>query len=421
MAWRALTLVFMALLLVGTGCSSGPVVLTIAGGSQGQELELTVQGVERFRKRHPDILVNVRPTPSSTTERLELYRSIFQSNPESVDVLQMDVVWPVLMAEHALDLNDYLRQSEIDQHFPKLIANNTVDGKLVAIPWFIDLPVLYCRRDLIRKYGFEEPPKTWAELEEMALTIQEGERQEGNLDFWGYVWQGRPYEGLTCNALEWQVSHGGGNILDAEGKPSLNNPGTAAGFYRASSWVAKISPPDIIQFDEEDSRAVWQQGNAAFMRNWTNPYSQAKQDAFLKDKLAVVTMPTGGYSSAATLGGWQLFVSRYTRYPKQAVELLRFLADEREQRRRAIDGSFAPTIPALYKDPEVLAAMPFFVSIEQILDEAVVRPAIQAGLHYDKVSQAYWEAAYDVLNGADAEQRLSQAEREIQAILQDQQ
>ncbi len=420
MAWRALALIALILPLVGTACSSGPVVLTIAGSSQGQELELTLQGVERFRKRHPDISVNVRPTPANSTERLAVYRSIFENNPGSVDILQMDVVWPALMAEYALDLNDHLRDSEIEQHFPKLIANNTVDGKLVAVPWFIDLPVLYYRRDLLKKYGFAEAPQTWAELEEMAQAIQDGERQEGDVDFWGYVWQGRPYEGLTCNALEWQLSHGGGNILDDEGKPSLNNPGTAAGLYRASSWVAKISPPDIVQFDEDDAHAIWRQGKAAFMRNWTSPYSVAKQDPFLQDKVGVVTMPSGGYSSAAALGGWQLFVSRFSSYPKQAVQLVRFLTDEREQRRRAIDGSFAPTRPALYKDSEVLSSMPFLLSIDQILAEAAVRPSTELGLRYESVSQAYWKAAHDVLNGANAELRLAEAEKEIQAILQDQ-
>jgi trehalose/maltose transport system substrate-binding protein len=68
----------------------------------------------------------------------------------------------------------------------------------------------------MRQYGYPAPPKTWDELERMAARIQAGERAKGRRDFWGFVWQGAPSEALTCNALEWQVSEGGGRIIENE-------------------------------------------------------------------------------------------------------------------------------------------------------------------------------------------------------------
>ncbi|HSR49894.1 MAG TPA: ABC transporter substrate-binding protein [Acidobacteriota bacterium] len=417
MAKRTLTAVLAFLCLLCWGCGSGPVTLTIAGGASGQELDLTVDGAKRFERLHPNIQVVVRPTPANTSERLTFYQKIFDRQSSEVDVLQVDVIWPAIVASHAVDMRGYMRSSELEAHFPRILQSYQVDGKLVAVPWFTDLPVLYYRKDLLEKYGFSAAPKTWGELYDMASAIQSGEREAGRQDFWGYVWQGGAYEGLTCNALEWQYSHGGGNILDQDGNPTVNSEETAAAFQRASSWIADISPQETITFVEDDSRAVWQRGNAAFMRNWTNVYAISKQDAYLTDKFAVSELPSGGYASAMTLGGWGLMISRYSDHPREAAELVRFLTRDREQRRRAIEGSFAPTMADLYKDPAVLGAMPFFLKIEDYLNKAVSRPALQAGDRYDEVSQAYWQAAHDILNGADARLRLKRAEEEIRVAM----
>ena len=87
-------------------------------------------------------------------------------------------------------------------------------GKVLAIPRHAYVGVLLYRTDLLRRYGYREPPKTWDELEMMATRIQAGERARGEKDFWGYLWQGAIDEDLTCNGLEWQISEGGGRIIE---------------------------------------------------------------------------------------------------------------------------------------------------------------------------------------------------------------
>ena len=114
----------------------------------------------------------------------------------------------------------------VAQHFPAIIQANTVGGHLLALPWFTDAGLLYYRRDLLQKYG-RTVPATWQELTETAKVVQDGERKAGNARMWGYVFQGRAYEGLTCNALEWVDSFGGGTIVDAQGKVTINNPKAA--------------------------------------------------------------------------------------------------------------------------------------------------------------------------------------------------
>lgn len=418
MAIRFLGSLAVFVLLAGA-CGRGDeeVVLTIAGGASGPALDLTVSGTQRFMDQSRAIRVNIRPVPNSTNERLAFYNTFFAQEASDLDVLQIDVVWVGAVAEYAVDLKPFVTQGDLDKHFSTIVANNIVDGRLVGIPWFTDAPLLYYRTDLLEKYGFEGPPDTWDELEQMARTIQQGERVEGNLGFWGYVWQGRAYEGLTCNALEWQHSHGGGNFLDETGRPRLNNPETIQAFSRAARWVGTISPPDVITFDEDDSRVIWQSGDAAFMRNWAYAYALSKQDGFLRTRFDVAPLPRGPAGRSATLGGWQLMVSKFSRFPREAFRLVQFLTSEEEQKRRVIRGSYPPTRRALYEDSDVLAAAPFLEGFDEVLEGLVARPGAIAGKKYDQVSEAYWTAVHDILMGAEPGPRLEQAEEKIREIL----
>ena len=76
-----------------------------------------------------------------------------------------------------------------------------------------------------------------------------------------------------------------------------------------------------------------------------------------------------------------------------------YLTSPAEQRRRAVRGAFAPTIGALYGDPEVLAANPFFRELGPVLEGAVARPSARTGAHYANLSTLFWEAAHATLAG----------------------
>lgn len=355
MSRRSLFLILATISFLIPSCQVQPEIinLTIAGGAAGRELELTVLGTQRFMEKHPYVRVNVRPIPQTLEGRLELYKTLLESESTEVDVFQIDVVWVGMFAKHALDLVPLIDPAEVAKHYPSTIENNTVDGKLVALPWYVDVPSLFYRDDLLEKYGFSKPPETWEELESMARTVVAGERKEGNLGLSGYLWQGSKYEGLTCNALEWQFSNGGGNFINGEGQPNLTSTEAVKAFERAAGWLKSISPTQVLTYDEEDSRVVWQNGNGVFLRGWSYVNGLAKTDEDISSKFAVAPLPQGPAGRAATLGGWQLMVSRYSSHPQEATELVQFLTGQAEQKRRAIQGSYNPSIRALYQDPEV--------------------------------------------------------------------
>jgi len=417
---RIITVVSLIVLLAlsGVALAGEPVNITVATGAVGQELEISREAAARYMELHPNVKITVLDTPDMVQDRLGLYLQFFEAKSSEVDVYQIDVIWPGDLAEHFLDLNEYGGKEVAEAHFPEIVENNTVDGKLVAMPWFTDAGLLYYRTDLLKEYGLE-PPTTWDELEAAAAKVQAGERAKGNQDFWGYVWQGNAYEGLTCNALEWLASNDGGSIIEFDGSISVNNPRAVEIIDKAAGWVGTISPPGVIGFAEEDARTMFQAGNALFMRNWPYCYSLGNAaDSAIAGKFDVSPLPAGASGAgAATLGGWQLSVSKYSKNPEVAADVALFLASYEEQKTRAIQASMNPTIMSLYQDPDVLEASPFMGSLYDVFVNAVARPSTVSAPRYNEVSTLFFNAIHSVLTGkSNAADALEELELDLQDL-----
>ncbi|MEO7729762.1 MAG: ABC transporter substrate-binding protein, partial [Kofleriaceae bacterium] len=350
--------------------------IAISCGSVGKDYDTCKEGSELWAKKTGNT-VKVVTSPTSSSEKLALAQQLLAAGATDVDVFSIDVVWPGILGSFFLDLKDYTGGSE-KNHFESIIANNTVDGHLVSLPWFTDAGLLYYRKDLLDKYK-EKPPTTWAEMAATAKKIQDGERKAGAKEMWGYVFQGKAYEGLTCNALEWVASFGGGTIVGSDGKVTINNPDAAAALDAAATWIGTITPPGVLNYEEEESRGVFQSGNAVFMRNWPYAYQLAEAATSpIKDKVAMTTLPKGNGANArgaAAMGGWNLSVSKFSKHPKEAADLAIYLTGPEEQKRRAVSGGYQPTIKSLYEDKDVLAANPSFAMLLGTFSSAVPRPS----------------------------------------------
>lgn len=374
--------------------------LSIVSGDTGNGLEFLRSQLDRFEAETGN-KVTVVPMPSSTTDQFGQYKLWLAAGNSDIDVYQTDVIWAPQLADQFLDLTDAAKDV-VANHFPSIIESQTVNGKLVALPAFTDAPALYYRKDLLEKYG-KTPPKTWAELTATAKEIQDAERTAGNPDMQGFVFQGNAYEGLTCDALEWVMSNGGGQIVEPDGTISINNEKAAAAIEMAKGWVGAISPEGVLAYQEEESRGVWQLGNAVFMRNWPYAYQLGNgDDSAVKGKFDVVPLPMGdaeGARSAATLGGWNVAVSKYSKAPDEAIKLALFLSSTEVQKERAIKQSNLPTIVALYDDADVAAAQPIIPNWKEVFQNAVPRPSAPTKVKYNEVSSLFWSAVHDTLSG----------------------
>jgi len=362
------------------------------------------------------IAVNLIPHPAASDAAYQQLARNFSAKSSDIDVMMLDVVWPGAFAPYLANLKPALKSSAAVQA-QGIIQNNTVGGRLVAMPWFGDYGILYYRSDLLKKYGYKAPPKTWEELGTMAAKIQAGE-QKSNKNFYGFVFQGNSYEGLTCNALEWIASSGGGNFID-NGKVTVNNPKVIAVLNLVRSWVGTITPRGVTSYQEEDARNVFDAGNAAFMRNWPYAYSisQDPKSSKVVGKFDVATLPSdNGHPPVGTVGGWQLGVSKYSKHIPASMELVRYLTSPAVEKFDAIFNSNVPTIPSVANDPQVRATNPYLKpAIANV--QRVTRPAGILGARYNQGSQAIYQGINQILNGQDASSVVPSIASKLQRIM----
>lgn len=409
----------LALALTTTLISSSALAAKIAVscGATGATLAICEEGLKLWEEKTGNE-TEVISTPVSSNEHLALYQQLLAGKTSNIDVLMVDIVWPSILANHLLDLSKYTNGAE-KEHFPSIVKNNTIQGKLVAMPWFTDAGVLYYRADLLKKYN-KPVPKTWEEMTTTAEFIQDEERKSGNDKMWGYVFQGRSYEGLMCNAIEWVASSGGGELIDTNGKVTVNNQNAKEAITLAASWVGTISPDGVLNYMEEDARGTFQNGDAVFQRNWPYVWSLANSDESpIKGKVGVSALPSGGaeYNGAAALGGWNLAVNKYSKNPEIAADLVMFLTSYQEQKRRAIAGTFNPTIDKLYQDKEMLEAVPFFGDLYETFKNGQPRPSSQSGENYNRVSNAFYDGVYKIMSGENVDTTFNQIERNMKRAL----
>lgn len=382
-------------------CSSAAVnaaELSVASSNIGNGLKLLRSQINEFEARTGH-KVSLVPMPDSSSDQFSQYKIWLSAQSGDVDVYLTDVIWAPQLADHFVDLANAAISIQSD-YLPALIDSQTVAGKLVALPLFTSVPALFYRRDLLQKHGLAVP-STWEELGSSAKLIMDGERAHGNSDLWGYVFQASSYEGLTANTLEWIISSGGGSVIADDGSITINQDEAAKALDLAANWVGSISPPGVLGYTEEEGRGVWQLGNAAFMRNWPYAWTLGNfDDSLVKGRFGVAPLPSGSADgrSVATLGGWNVAVSKYSDQQQAAVELALFLVEPENQKQRLFFSGDLPALASLYTDPEILAANPMMADWRAILSGAVARPSAIAKAAYNEASAAIWTAAHNSLS-----------------------
>jgi trehalose/maltose transport system substrate-binding protein len=380
------------------------------GGLHARDLALAA----RFKK-DTGIKVKVVPHPAASDASYAQLARNFSSKSSSFDVMMLDVVWPGAFSSYLVNLKPKLGKAA-KAHVAGIIQNDTIGGKLVAMPWFGDYGILYYRTDLLKKYGYSAPPKTWNDLFRMAAKIQTGERKD-NDSFYGFVFQGNAYEGLTCDALEWIASAGGGHFIDG-GKVTIDNKEARMILDAFRTNLDKISPRNVTTFQEDQTANGFVSGNAAFARNWPYMYSiAAGADSKVKGKFNVTVLPHGAKGpSVGTVGGWQLGVSKYSKHKNAAIEFVRYATSAPVETWNAINYSLVPTRVAVAKNKAVVKANPYLKPAVASVPR-VTRPSKFLKGKYNSGSKVIYQGINQILRGTPAKNVLPGIKSRLERLL----
>jgi trehalose/maltose transport system substrate-binding protein len=353
--------------------------------------------------RETGIRVNDLPTPEDNASKLDLAMDLLRNGATSPDLYGVDTIWAGAMGEYLIDLQPYFSSEEISSQDPNFLNSYMVHGKLVAMPYNPNVQVLIYRTDLLARYGYKTPPRTWDELEKMAVRIQAGERAKGVKDFWGFVWSGTitsESEQLTCEGLVWQAAEGGGHIIEPDGKISVNNQDVVRAWERAAHWVGWISPPSVVSYTATDAEnKFWVSGTAAFQLDWAERYEIGAVDKPFRDKAGVTSVPAGKRARVATIGAYSLGISRSAAHRAEAVKLIQFLLRQQAQFRDSTHPERPGRKEEFFEVPLVMRKIyPWWYKPgESGGSEVISRPSAVAGSNYEAVSKAYSHALHSVL------------------------
>jgi multiple sugar transport system substrate-binding protein len=409
------------LALTLSACGGGGGGTTGGGGGSDAEANLDgrgpityVQGkdnnnvvrpfIEKWNAEHPDEKVTFKEQTDKADQQHDDLVQHFQAKQSDYDVVSVDVIWTAEFAakgwlqplkdKMAIDTSKMLKAP---------VEAATYKGTLYAGPKDSDGGILYYRKDLV-----PTPPKTWDEMMSMCSIAK-----ANNIGC--YSGQYKQYEGLTVNAAE-AINSAGGSVLDDQGKPSLNTPEAKAGLENlVKAYADGNIPQEAITYQEEESRRAFQSGNLLFHRNWPYIYSliTTEGSSAVKDKFAMAPLPGKDGPGASSLGGHNAAISVYSKNKATALDFIKFIETEENQKFFANQASLAPILTSVYEDQELVAKLPYLSVLQTSIQNAVPRPVTP---FYPAVTKAIQENAYAALKGEKpVETALSDMQKSIES------
>ncbi len=337
-------------------------------------VDATAPLVAAFNREHRDLRIEVARGPLDTEAMSDLAIGSLLLGSTPYDLLLMDVSWTAryVAAGWLVPLEGLLGDDVLDAMVPGARLGNAFGGHLWRMPLTGDTGLLYWRTDLM-----DRPPRTTEELERIARQLQ----REGKVR-WGYVWQGRQYEGLSCVMLEAIHAFGGRWWQPGEGRAGGHTELAGDGAVRAASWLdalvrTGVSPAAVADFAENEALQLFAAGDAAFLRNWPYAWREIEKGGGpVVGKVGVSPVVSApGHSSGGTLGTWGLSLLKGSSHPQQAAEVIRWFTGPETQKALVLDQGYAPTWAALYDDPELKQRHPLLEVQRQALEQGpLVRP-----------------------------------------------
>jgi multiple sugar transport system substrate-binding protein len=388
----------------------GPV--TFAVGSDDAGFFTTL--IKPWNKAYPDQQVSLVLLPEAENGQLAQLTANLQAGSSTYDVIAMDVIWTAEFASAGWIIPLESSMFRLSEFLPPAVDTAKYNGHLWAVPYYSNAEVLYYRKDILAKAG-KQPPRTWAQLEDLAKTVAPVYGLQG------YASQLAPYEGLTVNFAE-ALQSASGSILSPGGTTvTVDSPQALQGLDflvdgLREGWIPKSS----LNYEEESSWGDFESGKLLFLNNWPFIYSQASLPGpanKVYGKVGVTPLPGLDGAGSSSLGGANLAVSAFSRHQATAIAFIRYLTSLPEERQLLVDSGFPPVWTSLYSDPAMVKLFPYLPVVKQAILAAQPRPSI---IDYDQASLAISSAVYQALTlKKTPQQALTELAAQLTQIIRD--
>ncbi len=336
--------------------------------------------------------ISITPEANSSDASRQLAVQRLAAHDGDYSLLNMDTIWTAEFgaAGWLKPITGAARQEALQGVLPIAAQSAEYQGTLYAVPLNTNAQLLWYRKDLLAKIG-QPVPTTWAQVvaDAQKLPASDGLIEE----------QGAQYEGYTVwfNSV---LASAGGEVVDAQDKPVLGHPAVVAAQILRDVATSGRADPSLSTDQEDQGRLAFEAGHAAFMLNWPYVYAAGRTDGATSSVTKHVFENMGwapypsvypGVPGKSSVGGANIGISAYTKYPKQALAAALCMTRYYWQNQEAINEGLPPVTIASYHNPTVIKSYPFAAVLLKQLEHATNRPetpyysdvtlAIQQTLH----------------------------------------
>jgi multiple sugar transport system substrate-binding protein len=388
----------------------GPITFAIGKDNPGW-----LQGViTGWNQQNPNQKVTLLLLPEASNDQLAQLVANLQAKSDEYDVIDMDVIWTAEFASNGWIIPLPQGQFPLGNFLKPAVDTALYQGRLYAVPDYSNADLLYYRKDILAKAG-KQPPKTWAQLQQLAETVAP------KYGLYGYAGTFAPYEGLTVNFAE-AVQSAGGSILSPEGTRVTVDSAKALrgleflvnGFQQG--WIPKVA----LTYEEESAQNAFEAGKFLFLDNWPDVYAALSMPGpqnKVYGKFGIVALPGLDGTGSSSLGGANLAISAYSQHQRTALNFIKYMTDLANERQMLEQGSFPPVWTQLYTDKSLISSYHYLPVLEQAINSAQPRPAIA---NYDQASLAISSTVYEALtHQKNPQQALTELAGQLTQIIRD--
>nr|WP_242032094.1 ABC transporter substrate-binding protein [Microcoleus sp. FACHB-672] len=365
-----------------------------------------------FKAQNPDIQLEIIEGPNASNLIEDLYTSAFLLGDSPYDLVYMDIVWVQKFAAAGWlrDLSDRISDKELTNFIAGDVNGGRYEGGLYRMPFRSDAGMLYYRTDLLKQGGYK-PPETFNELLEIGKALKKpGENR------WGYLWQGRQYEGLAAMFVEVLEGAGGFWVNPENGNVGLDQPAAVEAVkFLQNTIKTGVSPGGVTTYGEEETRQLFQSGNGVFLRNWPYVWSLAEDSAIAGKYNIKPMVHAPGKNSGACQGGWGMGIAKTSKHPDEAWRVIQFFNRPEIQRKFILGTGYVPSRRSLFTDPQIVAKYSHYPQLLKVTEKSVLRPPIAQYSQASDILQRYLSAA--LTNRMTPERAMKAAANETRRLL----